>query len=32
MQVKTGDRVLLQAQAKAEPADNVITRAFRRFA
>ena len=26
MQVKTHDRVLLQAQAKAEPADNVITR------
>jgi len=28
MQVKTGDRVLLQAQAKAEPADNVITRDY----
>ena len=28
MQVKTRDRVLLQAQAKAEPADNVITRDY----
>ena len=28
MQVKTRDQVLLQAQAKAEPADNVITRDY----
>ena len=28
MQVKTRDRVLLQAQAQAEPADNVITRDY----
>src|SRR3954465_2404252 len=28
MQVKTPDRVLLHAQAKAEPADNVITRDY----
>jgi hypothetical protein len=28
MQVKTRDRVLLQAQARAEPADNVITRDY----
>ena len=28
MQIKTRDRVLLQAQAKAEPADNVITRDY----
>ena len=28
MQVKTGDRVLLHAQAKAEPAEDVITRDY----
>ncbi len=28
MQVKTRDRILLQAQARAEPADNVITRDY----
>lgn len=28
MQVKTRDRVLLNAQARAEPADNVITRDY----
>src|SRR5690242_3842641 len=28
MQVKTREQVLLQAQAKAEPADNVITRDY----
>ena len=28
MQVKTRDQVLLQAQAKAEPADNVVTRDY----